>query len=106
MGRTVELTEDAARMTEGILEEELSQFVSDATIKAIQEQEAQYERFLAAMYPDYDPRLEPEREHAEFMAIMEEELADPDPIKNSISLEKMYQRMDETLAAIKEGKKP
>ena len=109
MTKTIELSDAAAALlTERVSEEEIGPFVSEALLAAFQrqaEQEEQDRRFLALAFPDYDPALEPEREHAEFMAVMEEELADPDPIKNSISLEEAFRRLDETLAALAAGKK-
>ena len=109
MTKTIELSDDAAALlAERVSEKEISQFVSEAILAEFrrqEEQDAQDRRFLAAAFPDYDPILEPEREEAEFIASMEAELADPDFFKNTISLDEMNRSAEETLAALRAGKK-
>lgn len=106
MTLTIELPEDLALyLTEWLPEEKIAPYVASAAWEGIRRWEEQDARLLASLNARLNPELEPERDAAEYCAIIEAELADPDFLKNTISLEEAFCRAEEALAEFMAGKK-
>lgn len=93
----------AAQMTTLLPEEEREDFATDAIADALEARRLAAEtddRILAAFRADLDPDLEPERDAAECVAIVNAALADMEAGRGLISFEEAKSRWQQQKAAL------
>lgn len=96
----------ASRWSALLPEEEREDFALTAIAKALEQRQQEAEgRFAASLLAEFDPEQEPEREAAECIAAVEEELAGIDIGRNEVSLEEVRRQWEAEKAARAAGRK-
>ena len=109
MTLTIDLPEElACRLTERYPESERGLFAVSAIADALdlQEQEVDESRLIAALNAELNPALEPERDEAECLAIIEAEVTDMRAGGITYSFEEATRLMDANIAAYLAAKRP